>query len=230
MGEEFLMAYRVVDIDQLLYFVVFPVPRREEIEKANFSYPEYRKNLLAQITKLPPEERLETLNAWASPKEIKPYDIAIGKIQIAYEQALQTGIKEEDLPDIYTGQMKQVIEEYKRSVETRRALQKEENLKKKLEEINKTRKDRFASILNGETTVTSLYIGDIKGMNKNYQQREFKRFFFAHLDMGIQEELTELELETMTLQEIWDYNKEYLGRKSEKHSKRKICPNNKKIV
>lgn len=99
-----------------------------------------------------------------------------------------------------------------------------------MEEINKTRKERFTSILNRKTTVTSLYIGDIKGMNKSYQQREFKRFLFAHLDMGIQEELTELELETMALQEIWDYNKEYLERKSEKRSKRKICQNNKKIV
>ena len=40
--------------------------------------------------------------------------------------------------------------------------------------------------------------------------------------MGIQDELTELELETMTLQEIWMYNKSYLKRKEEKRTKRKI--------
>ena len=43
-----------------------------------------------------------------------------------------------------------------------------------------------------------------------------------NLDMGIQDELTELELETMTLQEIWMYNKSYLKRKEEKRTKRKI--------
>lgn len=59
--------------------------------------------------------------------------------------------------------------------------------------------------------------------------------FCAHLDMGIQDELTELELETMTLQEIWIYNKSYLVRKEEKHAKRKAkskkaCQSNKKVV
>lgn len=59
-------------------------------------------------------------------------------------------------------------------------------------------------------------------MNKNPKHRKFKRIFCANLDMGIQDELAELELETMTLQEIWMYNKSYLKRKEEKRTKRKI--------
>lgn len=70
-------------------------------------------------------------------------------------------------------------------------------------------------------------------MNRNPHQRKFKRMFCARLDMGIQDELTELELETMTLKEIWTYNKKYIEEKKKKRSKikqKKSCKSKKKVV
>ena len=235
MEEQLLMAYRVVEINHIVYIVVFPIPDQKEIEKKNFKYPDYIKGLLTKLKESSREERIKILNEWSAPKEIHPYDIALGRIQIAYEQALRTEVSEEMLPDIYTEQMKQVIEEYKTSYETALAIQQEETLKKKFEEIKKTSQERFASFLAGTTEVKNLYLYDLKKMNKNPEHRRFKRMFCAHLDMGIQDELTELELETMTLQEIWIYNKSYLVRKEEKHAKRKAkskkaCQSNKKVV
>lgn len=222
MEEQLLMAYRVVEINHIVYIVVFPIPDQKEIEKKNFKYPDYIKGLLTKLKESSKEERIKILNEWSAPKEIHPYDIALGRIQIAYEQALRTEVSEEMLPDIYTEQMKQVIEEYKTSYETALAIQQEETLKKKFEEIKKTSQERFASFLEGTTEVRDLYLCDLRKMNKNPKHRKFKRIFCANLDMGIQDELAELELETMTLQEIWMYNKSYLKRKEEKRTKRKI--------
>ena len=215
MEEQLLMAYRVVEINHIVYIVVFPIPDQKEIEKKNFKYPDYIKGLLTKLKESSKEERIKILNEWSIPKEIHPYDTALGRIQIAYEKDLHTKGSEEILPDIYTEQMKQVIEEYKTS-------QQEETLKKKFEEIKKTSQERFASFLEGTTEVRDLYLCDLRKMNKNPKHRKFKRIFCANLDMGIQDELTELELETMTLHEIWMYNKSYLKRKEEKRTKRKI--------
>lgn len=222
MEEQLLMAYRVVEINHIVYIVVFPIPDQKEIEKKNFKYPDYIKGLLTKLKESSKEERIKILNKWPIPKEIHPYDTALGRIQIAYEKDLHTKGSEEILPDIYTEQMKQVIEEYKRSYEIALALQQEEMLKKKFEEIKKTSQERFASFLEGTTEVRDLYLCDLRKMNKNPKHRKFKRIFCANLDMGIQDELAELELETMTLQEIWMYNKSYLKRKEEKRTKRKI--------
>lgn len=222
MEEQLLMAYRIVEIDHIVYIVVFPIPNQKEIEKKSFNYPDYIKGLLTKLKESSREERIKILNEWSTPKEIHPYDIALGRIQIAYEQALRTEVSEEMLPDIYTEQMKQVIEEYKTSYKTALAIQQEETLKKKFEEIKKTSQEQFASFLAGKTEVKKLYPYDLKKMNKNPEHRKFKRMFCAYLDMGIQDELTELELETMTLQEIWIYNKSYLKRKEEECAKRKI--------
>lgn len=145
MEEQLLMAYRVVEINHIVYIVVFPIPDQKEIEKKNFKYPDYIKGLLTKLKELSREERIKILNEWSAPKEIHPYDIALGRIQIAYEKDLHTKGSEEILPDIYTEQMKQVIEEYKRSYEIALALQQEETLKKKFEEIKKTSQERFAS-------------------------------------------------------------------------------------
>lgn len=216
------MAYRIVEIDHIAYIVIFPIPDLKEIEKKSFNYPNYIKGLLTKLKKLSQEERIKVLNEWATPKEIHPYDIPLGRIQIAYEQALRTEVNEEMLPDIYTEQIKKVIEEYKKSLETARAIQQEEKLKKKLEQIEKTSQERFASFLEGTTRVRDLYLCDLRKMNKTPAHRKFKRMFCANLDMGIQDELTELELETMTLQEIWTYNKLFLERKEQTRNKRKI--------
>lgn len=138
MEEQLLMAYRVVEINHIVYIVVFPIPDQKEIEKKNFKYPDYIKGLLTKLKESSKEERIKILNEWSIPKEIHPYDTALGRIQIAYEKDLHTKGSEEILPDIYTEQMKQVIEEYKTSYETALAIQQEETLKKKFEEIKKT--------------------------------------------------------------------------------------------
>ena len=156
MEEQLLMAYRVVEINHIVYIVVFPIPDQKEIEKKNFKYPDYIKGLLTKLKESSKEERIKILNEWSAPKEIHPYDIALGRIQIAYEKDLHTKGSEEILPDIYTEQMKQVIEEYKRSYEIALALQQEEMLKKKFEEIKKTSQERFASFLEGTTEVRDL--------------------------------------------------------------------------
>ena len=152
MEEQLKMAYRIVEMDHIVYIVVFPIPDQKEIEKNSFNYPDYIKGLLTKLKESSREERIKILNEWSAPKEIHPYDIALGRIQIAYEQALRTEVSEEMLPDIYTEQMKQVIEEYKTSYETALAIQQEETLKKKFEEIKKTSQERFASFLAGRTS------------------------------------------------------------------------------
>ena len=45
MEEQLLMAYRVVEINHIVYIVVFPIPDQKEIEKKNFKYPDYIKGL-----------------------------------------------------------------------------------------------------------------------------------------------------------------------------------------
>lgn len=233
MEEKNFMAYRIVNIDHLIQMVVFPIPSSEEIEKQDFSYSNYIKNLLIKLKQMAPEDRLKILNEWSCPKEIHPYDIAVAKIQIEYEQALNAGFTEETISDIYTEQMKQVIEKYKYNSKVIQDILKEEQLKQKFEEIKGTSTERFNSFLEGRTEVKDLYLYDLMKMNRNPHQRKLKRMFCSRLDMGIQDELTELELETMTLQEIWIYNKNYITRKKEKRFKtkqKKASENNKKVV
>lgn len=233
MEEHFYMAYRVINIDHLIQMVIFPVPKLEEIEKADFSYTNYIKDLLTKLKEAMPADRLNILNEWSSPKEIHPYDIALAKIQIAYERDLRLGLTEETISDIYTEQMKEVIEEYRCDSNRIKTILREEELKRKFEEIKRTSKERFDSFLEGKVEVTELYLWDLRKMNRNPHQRKFKRMFCARLDMGIQDELTELELETMTLKEIWTYNKKYIEEKNKKRSKikqKKSCKSNKKVV
>ena len=45
MEEHFYMAYRVINIDHFIQMVVFPVPKLEEIEKDDFSYSNYIKDV-----------------------------------------------------------------------------------------------------------------------------------------------------------------------------------------
>lgn len=219
MEEHFYMAYRVINIDHLIQMVIFPVPKLEEIEKADFSYTNYIKDLLTKLKEAMPADRLNILNEWSSPKEIHPYDIALAKIQIDYERDLRLGLTEETISDIYTEQMKEVIEEYRCDSNRIKTILREEELKRKFEEIKRTSKERFDSFLEGKIEVTELYLWDLRKMNRNPHQRKFKRMFCARLDMGIQDELTELELETMTLKEIWTYNKKYIEEKKKKRSK-----------
>lgn len=233
MEEHFYMAYRVINIDHFIQMIVFPVPKLEEIEKDDFSYSNYIKDLLTKLKEAMPADRLNILNEWSSPKKIHPYDIALAKIQIDYERALRLGLTEEIISDIYTEQMKEVIEKYRCDSNRIKAILKEEELKRKFEEIKRTSKERFDSFLEGKIKVTELYLWDLRKMNRNPHQRKFKRMFCARLDMGIQDELTELELETMTLKEIWTYNKKYIEEKKKKRSKikqKKSCKSKKKVV
>lgn len=184
MEEQLLMAYRVVEINHIVYIVVFPIPDQKEIEKKNFKYPDYIKGLLTKLKELSREERIKILNEWSAPKEIHPYDIALGRIQIAYEKDLHTKGSEEILPDIYTEQMKQVIEEYKRSYEIALALQQEEMLKKKFEEIKKTSQERFASFLEGTINING----------KEYQLLEN---YFPTINPQAPYELSESEAEVV---------------------------------
>lgn len=144
------------------------------------------------------------------------------KVQIEYEKLLKLREGEEKLSKIYMKKKEEVTKDSKNDDKTTIAKQKEEQLTKKFQEIKATSEKRFARFLEAKDEARNLYLYDLQEMNKNPAQRQFKRAFFAHLDMGIQEELTELELETMTLGEIWEYNKCYLERKEAKHLKRKI--------
>lgn len=216
MKKAVIMAYRIVEIDELIYLVVFPIPSKEEIEKKDFSYPKYIKKLLVKLKKTSPSDRKKILDQWAMPIEENPYDNLIAEIQKEYEKELHNGLDEKMISDIYTERMKKITEEYKNIEEKKKAIQELLQRKKKLEQIKRTSEDRIASVLDGTTEIKELYLFDLKKMNKNKKQREFKRMFFGRIDIGIQDELTELELETMTLQEIWHYNKSYLEKRAQK--------------
>lgn len=218
---QLLLAYRVIDIEKKAYIVIFPTPQKEEIEHSDFNYPKYIDRIINYLKELPEKDRIKKLNEWATPEIIEPYDILLGRIQIEYEEALKTENSKENLEDIYTPRMKRVIEEYKNSYEQFITFQKEETLKKKFEEIKSTSKERLSSCLNGITPITDLYSYDLRGLMRFKELRNFKRFFYANLDIGIQENLTDLELETMTLKELWKYNKAYAESKEQKKIKRK---------
>lgn len=222
MDKNLLLAYRIIDIDNYKYFVVIPPPTKNQIKKANFDYSKYLNGLINHLIKTPQKERTKLLHKWASLEKTKQCDILLGQIQIEYEQALKLGENEEDLSSVYTKKMKQVIKENKSNHEEFVDEQKDVSLKERFKKIQTTSKRRFNSFLEGKEEVSNLYLYDLTQMNMNSAQRQFKRNFFAHLNMGIQDELTELELEMMTLGEIWEYNKCYLERKKQKDSKRKI--------
>ena len=218
---QLLLAYRVIDIEKKAYIVIFPTPQKEEIEHSDFNYPKYIDRIINYLKELPEKDRIKKLNEWATPEIIEPYDIHLGRIQIEYEEALKTENSKENLEDIYTPRMKQVIEAYKNSYEQFITFQKEETLKKKFEEIKRTSRERLSSCLNGMTPISDLYSYDLRGLMRFKGLRNFKRFFYANLDTGIQENLTDLELETMTLKELWKYNKAYTENKEQKKIKRK---------
>ena len=153
---QLLLAYRVIDIEKKAYIVIFPTPQKEEIEHSDFNYPKYIDRIINYLKELPEKDRIKKLNEWATPEIIEPYDILLGRIQIEYEEALKTENSKENLEDIYTPRMKQVIEEYKIGYEQFITFQKEEMLKKKFEDIIRTSKERLSSCLNGINTINDL--------------------------------------------------------------------------
>lgn len=222
MEEEFLMAYRLIEIKQQKFMVVFPIPSANKIKQSNFNYSEYLKNLITKLEKTTEKERIELLNKWANPNIIHSYDKTLGRIQIEYELALRKVRNEKEISDIYTNKMKQIVKEYEKEIRiTPHQTKQEVELKKKYQNILITSQERFASFLEGTIPVNDLYPDDLRYMEQNQKQRAFRRYFFGTLNMGIQEELTELELRTMTLQELWNYNKNYLERKSQKEKLKK---------
>lgn len=215
MEEELLLSYSIVKIDDTYYCVVFPMPKEEEIKSKSFSYPVFRDTMIDYLSQFSHEDRLNIINTWANPKEQEGYAPAIARVQIAYEEDLRKR-KANELDDIYTEKMKQIINNYYNYGLAKTDKEVEEYYQAQKEKIEKTSSERLKQYDNGELLFGDLYMCDLKGFNFPREKRDIKRFYCASIDMETVIELGP-RIHVMTTREIYEYNAERKVRKESRN-------------
>ena len=211
MEKELLLSYSIVKIDDTYYCVVFPIPKEEAIKSKSFSYPVFRDTMIDYLVQFSHEDRLNIINIWANPKEQEACAPAIARVQIAYEEDLRTR-KDNELDDIYTEKMKQIINNYYNYGLAKTDKEVEEYYQEQKEKLEKTSSERLKQYDNGELLFWDLYMCDLKGFNFPRKKRDIKRWYCASIDMETVIELGP-RIHVMTTREIYEYNAERKVRK-----------------
>lgn len=219
MNQDIMMrAYRYIEIGDNKKLVTLPIPTATEIADINFSYPEYIEAKIKELQIISDIDELnQILDNWDRIEQVHPYDSQLANIQVEYERALLKGEKPSGKQDTYTPRMQQIIDTYiAEEIEKRET----EALKVKRRKLKETSDIRYHAYLDGEYPFAKLYAMDISRAIMPKKLSEYRRYFYGSIDMGYTTQFTEEEFECMTLEEIWNGNKEYLERKAKGQQKR----------
>lgn len=201
-----------------------PLPTENEILKEDFDYPKFVKGIEYYISQLYPDLQERVFEIWQTTKTEKPYDEAIRKLQLMYEESLLTQTPMEDI----TEQMKRVVANYLIEADGDNEI-KRKYIHQRLKELKASQPDRIAAYKEGKIEIKDLYMVDIQDPVYIRELEEFKRFFLGELSPYFSKDISDEERCCMTLEQAALYNrnvveKRYPNRKRAKTKTLSVKP------